>query len=157
MLGGFVYPLIGLCGLAVFLGSLSFGFEMGSLQAILTKVSAKIISLFLGYFVIVYLVSSIPMSTLDHDTLLLRSQLLSGYGLSVIMVLNIVLGLFPGFFIIYWLLQFYIIYIVWEGASRLMEVPEKKMMLYTILVSLILVLVPVLIQKIFNFLSTTMG
>ncbi len=157
MLGGFVYPLIGLCGLSVFLGSLSFGFGMGSLQAILTKVSAKVISLFLGYFVAAYLVGSIPMSALDRDSLLLRSQLLAGYGLSVIMVLNIVLGLFPGFFIIYWLLQLYIVYIVWEGASRLMEVPEKKMMLYTFLVSLILVLVPVLIQKIFYYLSTTMG
>lgn len=157
VMSGFVYPLIGLCGLAVFLGSLSFGFGMESLRMVLTEVSAMVISLFLGYFVAVYLVNGVTAAMLGRESRMLQSQLLVGYGLSVIMVLNIVLGLFPSFFLIYWLLQFYIMYIVWEGANKLMEVPEQKMMFYSIVVSAILILVPFIIRKVFNFLSATMG
>ncbi len=157
MMNGFVYPLIGLCGLAVFLGSLSFGFEVESLRMVLTEVSAMVISLFFGYFVSVYLVNRVTTAMLGGESRMLQSQLLVGYGLSAIMVLNIVLGLFPSFFLIYWLLQFYIMYIVWEGADKLMEVPEQKRMIYSIAVSAILILVPFIIRKVFNFLSTTMG
>ncbi len=157
VMNGFVYPLIGLCGLAVFLGSLSFGFEVESLRMVLTEVSAMVISLFFGYFVSVYLVNRVTTAMLGGESRMLQSQLLVGYGLSAIMVLNIVLGLFPSFFLIYWLLQFYIMYIVWEGADKLMGVPEQKRMIYSIAVSAILILVPFIIRKVFNFLSTTMG
>ena len=48
VLGGFVYPLIGLCGLSVFLGSISFDFEVFTLQAAMTKACLFIRWLFFG-------------------------------------------------------------------------------------------------------------
>ena len=43
-------------------------------------------------------------------------QQFAGYALVVPFLLQIVTGLLPDFRIIAWLLQFYIVYVVWEGA-----------------------------------------
>ena len=102
----FVYPMIGLCGLSVFIGSL---------------------------------LANAPLT-----------QQFAGYALVVPFLLQIVTGLLPDFRIIAWLFQFYIVYVVWEGAPILMQVEEKVRLKYTLFSSVLLILCPTVIQIVFS-------
>lgn len=156
MLAAFVYPLIGLCGLAVFLGSLSFSFDAFSLQTAMTKACAVLVSLFGGYFLSSYLVNLYGMKALKREHELILCQQFVGYSMSVLFVLDIVLGLFPSFFILRWILQFYIVWVVWEGAQKLMMVKEEKLLSYTLIVSAIIILSPIVLKVLFDYMSVTL-
>jgi hypothetical protein len=154
---GFVYPMTALCGLAMLIG-LYFGngVDTFNLQLALMKCSGLFVSLFGGYFLSSYLVGHYGhrFSGLAKDAEY-KSQQLVGYSMCLIFVLSIFSGLFPSFFILRWILQFYLVYIVWEGAKVLMEIPENRLLSYTLFVSVIILAVPVALAKIFTWLSST--
>lgn len=153
---GFVYPLTGLCGLAVFLGSISFDFDVFSLQTALTKACAVLVSLFGGYFLAAYLVDLYGVKVLKRESDPMLCRQFVGYSMSVLFVLDIVLGLFPGFFILRWILQFYLVWVVWEGSQKLMSVEGEKLLSYTLVVSVIIILAPMLLKGLFGYLSVTL-
>ena len=115
----FVYPMIGLCGLSVFIGSLLTNGWGGpqSFQIAMTNCCA----------------------------------------VAVPFLLQIVTGLLPDFRIIAWLLQFYIVYVVWEGVPALMGVEEKLRLRYTLFSSALLILCPTVIQIVFNKLTAILN
>ena len=85
------------------------------------------------------------------------TQQFAGYALVVTFLLKIITGLLPDFSIIGWLLQFYIVYVVWEGAPIVMQVEEKNRLRFTILSSLLLILCPAVIQFVFNKLTAILN
>jgi len=85
------------------------------------------------------------------------AQQFAGYALVVTFLLHIVTGLLPDFSIIGWLLQFYIVYVVWEGARVVMLVEEKNRLRYTIFSSILLILCPAVIQIVFNKLTAILN
>ena len=85
------------------------------------------------------------------------AQQFAGYALVVSFLLQIVTGLLPDFRIIAWLLQFYIVYVVWEGVPILMGVEEKQRLKYTLLSSVLLILCPAVIQIVFNRLTAILN
>ena len=122
----FVYPMIGLCGLSVFIGSLM---KMGwdgpqSFQYAMTQCCAVAVSLF---------------------------------ALVVVFMLRIVIGILPDFGIMALLLQFYIVYVVWEGSKKVMQIAEKDRLRFTILSSILLIACPVAIEWIFNKLTVVLN
>lgn len=151
----FVYPMIALCGLAMFIGMLfGNGVEEFNLQLVLTKCCGIFISLFGGFFLASYLLNLCgehlwgrPADDRDN------CQKLVGYSMVVLFVLDILLGLFPSFFILRWILQFYLIYIVWEGAKGLMGIADDKLLSYTLVASVIILVSPALIDFVFTQLS----
>lgn len=151
---GFVYPMVTICGLALFLGMMfDKGFDMSNLQDILIKCSGVFISMFGAYFFSSYLISRFifPLSGLavnNHND----CRKLVGYSMSILFVLDIFGGLFPSFFILRWILQFYLIYLVWEGAKEMMQIDEKHLLTYTLVSSVIILASPVLIDYIFGWL-----
>ena len=76
-----------------------------------------------------------------------------GYSMVVTFVLDIVTGLFPSFLILQLIFQFYVVYVVWEGAGRLMKVEENKRLVYTLSVSVFIIVAPMLIRWVFMRLS----
>ena len=85
------------------------------------------------------------------------AQQFAGYALVVTFLLHIVTGLLPDFSIIGWLLQFYIVFVVWEGARVVMLVEEKNRLRYTIFSSILLILCPAVIQVVFNKLTAILN
>ena len=144
----FVYPMIGLCGLSVFIGSLLAKGWGGpeSFQYAMTQCCAVAVSLFGGYFLAAYLINGmrVKMFMMDSDMV-------------VLFLLQIIIGILPDFNIIGLLLQFYIVYVVWEGASTLMKVEEKDRLRFTIISSILLIACPMLIQFIFNKLTMVLN
>lgn len=124
----FVYPMIGLCGLSVFIGSLM---KMGwdgpqSFQYAMTQCCAVAVSLFGGYFLAAYLINGLRVRMFMLDSDIPLAQQFAGYALVVVFMLRIVIGILPDFGIMALLLQFYIVYVVWEGSKKVMQIAEKR-------------------------------
>lgn len=151
----FVYPMIGLGGLSVFLGCL---FEKGwsepeHFQMAMTRCCAVAVALFGGYYLAAYLINRMRVRLLGQEDDLCLSQQFAGYALVVPFLLQIIIGLLPDFMVIALLLQFYTIYVVWEGCAPMMQVPEKERLRFTVLTSLALLCCPLLIRWLFNKLT----
>jgi hypothetical protein len=155
----FVYPMIGLCGLAVFAGSLLANGWGGpqSFQIAMTQCCAVAVALFGGYFLAAYAINQMQVKMFGKADDIPLTQQFAGYALVVTFLLKIITGLLPDFSIIGWLLQFYIVYVVWEGASVLMQVEEKNRLRFTILSSLLLIICPAVIQFVFNKLTAILN
>lgn len=155
----FVYPMIGLCGLSVFIGSL---WTMGwggpqSFQYAMTQCCAVAVSLFGGYFLAAYLINGLRVRMFMMDSDIPLTQQFAGYALVVLFLLRIVIGILPDFWIIALLLQFYIIYVVWEGSDKLMQIAEKDRLRFTILSSVLLIACPLVIEWVFNKLTVVLN
>ena len=142
----FVYPMIGLCGLSVFIGSL-VAKGWGGPQSFQ----------FGGYFLAAYLINGlrVRMFAMDNDIPLV--QQFAGYALVVSFMLKIIIGILPDFSIIALLLQFYIVYVVWEGSAILMKIAEKDRLRFTILSSMLLIACPAVIEFVFNKLTVVLN
>ena len=147
--GAFVYPMIGLCGLAVFIGSLLVNGWGGpqSFQIAMTQCCA----------VAAYAINQLRVQMFGMSDDVPLTQQFAGYALVVTFLLKIITGLLPDFSIIGWLLQFYIVYVVWEGVPIVMQVEEKNRLRFTILSSLLLILCPAVIQFVFNKLTAILN
>lgn len=155
----FVYPMIGLCGLSVFIGSLLTNGWGGpqSFQIAMTNCCAVAVALFGGYFLAAYAINEMGTRMFGMHSNMPLTQQFAGYALVVPFLLQIVTGLLPDFRIIAWLLQFYIVYVVWEGVPVLMGVEEKQRLRYTLLSSVLLILCPTVIQFVFNKLTAILN
>ena len=134
--------MIGLCGLSVFIGALWTNGWGGpqSFQLAMTQCCAVAVALFGGYFLAAYAINQMGIKMFGMSNDIPLAQQFAGYALVVTFLLHIVTGLLPDFSIIGWLLQFYIVYVVWEGARVVMLVEEKNRLRYTIFSSILLIL-----------------
>lgn len=155
----FVYPMIGLCGLSVFIGSLLTNGWGGpqSFQIAMTHCCAVAVALFGGYFLASYTINEMGVRMFGMSSNLPLIQQFAGYALVVPFLLRIVTGLLPDFIVIAWLLQFYIVYVVWEGIPIMVKVEEKQRLKYTLLSSVLLILCPTVIQIVFNRLTAVLN
>lgn len=148
----FVYPMIGFCGLSVFIGALlSMGWDGTiSFQLAMTQCCVVAVSLFGGYFLAAYLINTMRVRMFKMDSDIPLTQQFAGYASVVLFLLQIIMGLLPDFRIIGMLLQFYTVFVVWEGSSILMKMEEKDRLRFTILSSVLLLVCPFIIQLVFN-------
>ena len=155
----FVYPMIGLGGLSVFIGSLlTYGWGgPQSFQIAMTMCCAVAVALFGGYFLAAYAINEMRVKMLGVQSDIPLAQQFAGYAMVVVFVLQIIIGLLPDFRIIGWLLQFYTVYVVWEGADTLMQVDENKRLRFTMLTSILLIVCPAVIQFVFGKLTTILN
>ena len=86
----------------------------------------------------------------QYETQVLMQQF-AGYASVVVFLLNVVLGLFPKFPVVMaLLLQFYTVYIVWEGVPKMVQIEEKDRLRFTVLFSVLLLLCPFAIDLLFG-------
>ena len=117
----------------------------------------RAVALFGGYFLAAYAINEMGTRMFGMHSNMPLTQQFAGYALVVPFLLQIVTGLLPDFRIIAWLLQFYIVYVVWEGVPVLMGVEEKQRLKYTLLSSVLLILCPAVIQIVFNRLTAILN
>lgn len=155
---GFVYPLIGLCGLSVFIGTLIGNAQGASVafQLAMTRCCALFVSLFGGYFLAAYAIDQLGKKMLGREDQYELSQQFVGYSMVVTFVLEIISGLFS-ISLLHWILQFYTVFVVLEGARRLIKVERIKLTRYTLIASVIIIVCPTLITIVFNKLSVILN
>lgn len=155
----FVYPMIGLCGLSVFIGAI---WQRGwggpeSFQYAMTQCCAVAVSLFGGYFLAAYLINALWVRLLGREGDMALCRQFAGYALVALFLLKIVIGVLPDFTIIAVLLQFYTVYVVWEGCNTLLQVEEKERLRFTILASLLLIACPGGVEWLFKQLTVMLN
>ena len=155
----FVYPMIGLCGLSVFIGALMTNGWGGpeSFQIAMTKCCAVAVALFGGYFLAAYLINEALVHYLKMPSRLPEVQQFAGYALVVIFLLRIVIGLLPDFQIIALLAQFYTVYIIWEGCVKVLDVRASDRLNFTLIASVLLIACPALVEWMFNELTVVLN
>lgn len=153
VMSGFVYPLIGFCGLSVFIGTF-IGNTAGvsAFQIAMTRCCATFVSLFGGFFLASYLNNLWGKNALGKDDEKELNQQFVGYAMVVTFVLNIISGLFS-ISLLHWIFQFYTVFVVYEGARTLMGVDEKNLTRYSLIASVIIIVCPGLIATVFDKLS----
>ena len=153
VMGEFVYPMIGLCGLSVFIGTF-IGNTAGvsAFQIAMTRCCATFVSLFGGFFLASYLTNLLGKQILGKEDELELNQQFVGYSMVVTFVLDIITGLFS-LSILRWILQFYTVFVVYEGAASLMNVEKKDLTRYSLIASFIIMVCPGLIAAVFDKLS----
>ena len=158
VMGSFVYPLIALCGLAVLFGKLLYtGMERMTFHAAAMDICGYCVALFGGFFLAAWLLDLLRQKFLDHQSDMAGSQLFVGYAMGTIFMANILVELLPSIFILKWILQFYVLYIVWEGSEVLFGISEEKRLTFTIIATVAVVFSPEIINFLFNTLSNTLG
>lgn len=157
VMGEFVYPMIGLCGLSVFIGTFIGTFigntaGVSAFQIAMTRCCATFVSLFGGFFLASYLTNLLGKQILGKEDELELNQQFVGYSMVVTFVLDIITGLFS-LSILRWILQFYTVFVVYEGAASLMNVEKKDLTRYSLIASFIIMVCPSLIAAVFDKLS----
>ena len=104
-----------------------------------------------------YLINGLRVRMFMQDSDIPLAQQFAGYALVVVFMLRIVIGILPDFGIMALLLQFYIVYVVWEGSKKVMQIAEKDRLRFTILSSILLIACPVAIEWIFNKLTVVLN
>lgn len=107
--------------------------------------------IFLGCFV-----NQLGKKLLNRGEQYELNQQFVGYAMVVTFVLDIISGLFS-ISILHWILQFYTVFVVYEGARTLMKVEEAKLTRYTLIASVIVIVCPALIAAVFNELSVILN
>lgn len=154
----FVYPLIALCGLAVLLSTfIRDGLAREVYQSALMKMCSYCVALFGGFFLASWLLDILRQKLLGHLPDMADSQFFAGYAMGVVFLADFLIIVFPQFFIFKWILQFYILYIVWEGCDVLFTIQSDKRLTFSVLTALAVILSPAIIRALFNMLSTTLG
>ena len=86
VMGGFVYPLIALCGLAVLFGKLLYtGMERMTFHAAAMDICGYCVALFGGFFLAAWLLDLLRQKFLDHQSDMAGSQLFVGYAMGTIL------------------------------------------------------------------------
>ena len=154
VLTAFVYPLIGLCGLSVFIGTFigNTGEANEAFQVAMTRCCATCVSLFGGFFLASYLANLSGQKLLGRDDDNGQYQQFVGYAMVVTFVLEIVSGLFS-ISILRWILQFYTVFVVYEGARTLLDVDEEELTKFSLIVGVAIIVCPVIISTLFYKLS----
>ena len=149
----FVYPMIGLCGLSVFIGTF-IGNTAGvaAFHIAMTRCCATFVSLFGGFFLASYLTNLWGKNVLKRGEDKDLNQQFVGYAMVVTFVLNIISGLFS-ISLLHWIFQFYTVFVVYEGARTLMGVDKKDLTRYSLVASVIIMICPGLIANVFDKLS----
>ena len=149
----FVYPMIGLCGLSVFIGTF-IGNTAGvsAFHFAMTRCCATFVSLFGGFFLASYLTNILGQQLLGRGEELELNQQFVGYAMVVTFLLDAISGLFS-ISLLRWVLQFYTVFVTYEGARTLMEVDEKKLTRYSLIASVIIMVCPTVIATVFDKLS----
>ena len=154
MLSEFLYPLIMLCGTALFLGRImNNGIGWDSFYTSTISAALRSFSLLIAYNISAYAVAFFSGRYTGKEIARESIEILTGYSMVVILCLDVCLGLFPEVRILAFIAQFYTLKIVWDGAAVLIKIKEERRLAYTMVVALILRLMPFIINKIIGTLS----
>lgn len=145
-----LYPMFAIITLTAFLGVLftrkEFDFELAIKSAILA-----FLTFFGGFFLSVYLLNEVAEKYFKLPKNSRLSVLFVGYSSLSMYAIYIILTLIPQFFFLR-IFYLYTVYIVWEGVIPFMKIDESDQLKFTVASTVIVLLVPFLIDTILFFL-----
>ena len=147
-LSRFVYPLIICATVAAFLGKLYQGHDEDRMPVALKEATITLTTLFGGFYLAVFALKQVAghwFPTIKGDSRFFQKYV--GYASCITFVIVAVLELIPDFFFIK-VGELYVIYIIWESIGPFVKLDEKKRITFTAVFSALVLLSPVIIEKI---------
>lgn|SRR5690554_5770347 len=143
----YLHPVFGVIALAAFIGGLWFTRD-GNLESALKQSIVSVVAVYGGYFIASYVLNE-TAHRFGLEKSISRFRQFVGYASVVLYVLHIITSFIVDFFIL-WLLVLYTIHVVNTGATFFLQIPEEKRINFSLFASVLIVLVPLLIQLIFS-------
>lgn len=145
-LAQFFYPLIGLCTLASFVGAF---FHKGTncLENALKESTITITSLFAGYFVAAFAIRQFSNKWIKVEGDIKLFQKLTAYSMALTVVISAILEVMPDFFFLR-IAELYVYLIVWESIGTIVQIDEKKRVIFTSVATTIFLLSPYIIERV---------
>ncbi len=151
VLGQFSLPLIGVYTAAVFVGYLlshkGLNFEIALKKAVFTF-SSYFFGLYLAYFL------------LSKAMVLFRQEMekemvfkLVAFSSVIMYLVGIITSLFPETYFIGYLVNLYLTYLVWVGIDKTETTTKEGHVWQTVLFSVVVLTIPMFIEKLFVFIS----
>ena len=139
----YLHPIIGIIAITSFFGGLWFT-ASGNLQLALKNTIIGTVTIFTGYYIAAYILKEVAIrfGLAKNEEVFQRFV---GYSSALMFALYIVLPLLPDFFIL-WFFAFYTAYIVYIGAVVYLNVREDKQMNFTVIATILILLIPALIN-----------
>lgn|GEM_PF-905449 len=116
---------------------------------------------FFGFFLALWLLRKADAGLFGHKSQNNELSLLAGYSMVVVFVLQIIEGLinpiFQDFMLLKYILQFYIIYVVWEGVKVMHIASAKRYLSYTVVTSFIILVSVWFVGEMYTIAYTCFG
>lgn len=158
MFNTYLYPMIAFCCLATFLGTIfGNGVNPESLYPAIVGMGVQFFTLFVSYHLIAFLTAKLTKIYTKAEYDKATTDSLTCYSMSIMFLLSICFGLFPNFRIIFWIMQFYTVKIVWDGAAVLMRIHEDNRLAYTIIISIFIIFIPAIMDRTISVLTENLG
>ncbi len=142
-INNFLFPIFGFVAITTFVGGMWLAENSGIHWALKLSI-AVVTALFGGFYLVSYLLNELfPKFGLDKK--LNKAQQFAGYSSVVLYVLFFVMPLLSEFTLL-WLVVIYTIYIVYAGADEFLRIAENKRVSFTVIASLLVVLLPLIIK-----------
>ncbi len=142
-INNFLFPVFGFISVTTFAGAMWLA-ENADIRWALKQTIVAVSALFGGFYLVSYVLSELfPKFGLDKN--MNAAQQFVGYSSVVLYVLFLIMPLLFGLSPL-WFLLIYTLYIVYTGTAEFLSVIENKRLSFTVIASLLIVLVPVTIK-----------
>lgn len=154
----FVFPLICFCGLATLIGRVvRDGFADGNFMRAFTDTCVVCFVLMGTYYLGTWGINMLRTRYLKHDDDMPLTYRFMAYSMALSFALAMMVGLFPELQLFKLVLQFYVAYMIWHGADVLLKVDEDKRMAFSLSAAAIVIVVPIVLQFLFEKLTFIFG
>lgn len=145
-LSHYIYPLIGIATLSGFVGEL-FGNGESNVQNSLKEATVVFTSLFAGYYMAAFFIKQISGRWFKLEGDAKFFQRFVGYAMGITIVISAILELMPDLFFIR-VANLTVFYIMWSSVEGFIQINEKKRLLFSATTTVIILISPLIIEKI---------
>ena len=139
----FYYPLLGMVGMAVFIGAMwNFKGDTLGIDRALKDTCLQLMVMFSSYFLCSLALNKLYVRFFGQADDMARVGSFVGYAYSVYYIIVILMALFPGAFFYLKFGVLYIVYLVYEGSRYYYRLPDSKRMRFTTLTACVMAALP---------------
>lgn len=147
-INNFLFPVFGFIAIPSFIGGMWLA-DNGGIHWALKQVVIVVSALFGGFYLVSYALNELfPKFGLGKK--LHAAQLFVGYSSVVLYLLFFLIPLLPGA-VFLWFAVIYTLYIVYAGAGDFLHMTANKKLSFTVIASLLIVVVPLAIKILLEF------
>lgn len=148
-INNFLFPVFGFTAITAFIGGMWIA-ENGGIHWALKQAIVVVSALFGGFYLVSYALNEL-FPKFGSGKNLNAAQPFVGYSSVVVYVLFFTMPLLPELHFL-WFAAIYTLYIVYAGAGEFLHVVENKKLSFTVIASLLIVLVPISIKALLELL-----
>lgn len=155
VLVGFVYPMIGLCGLVSFVAGIieHYGNKPYEIfRYAMTDCCVMCVALFGSFFLSSYVINNLEKRMFGIEEDIAETYRTVGYSMSVVFLTYALFPLFTDSRVFLYFFQAYTIFVVWEASAVMTKLDDNRRAAYTMTVAGSIVILTGVIYALFNVL-----